>query len=32
MGDRRGPNWRLVERIVMIVEMMIEMINRLRLP
>jgi len=27
MGDRRGPNWRLVERIVMIVVM----INRLRL-
>ena len=32
MGERRGPNWRLVERIVLIVEMVIEILDRLKLP
>jgi hypothetical protein len=32
MGDRQGPNWRLIERIVLITEMVIEILNRLRLP
>jgi len=32
MGERHGPNWRLVERIVLIVEMAIEILNRLKLP
>ena len=32
MGERQGPNWRLVERIVIIAEMVLEILNRLRLP
>ena len=32
MGERNGPNWRLIERIVMIAEMLIEILDRLRLP
>jgi hypothetical protein len=32
MGERPRPNWRLVERIVLIVEMAVEILNRLRLP
>jgi hypothetical protein len=34
MGERQGPNWRLIERIVIIVEMVMEMeiLDRIRLP
>ena len=32
MDERQGPNWRLIERIVIIAEMVIEILNRLRLP
>jgi hypothetical protein len=31
MGTRQGPSWRLVERIVLIAEMVVEILNRLRL-
>jgi hypothetical protein len=32
MDDRQGLNWRLIERIVLVAEMVIEILNRLRLP
>ena len=32
MGERQGPSWRLFERIVMIVELALEIFDRLRLP
>jgi hypothetical protein len=31
MSERRGPNWRLIERIVLIVEMIINMLERFNL-
>ena len=31
MGERQGPNWRLVERILEIIEKVIEILNRLGL-
>ena len=31
MGKRHGPNWRLIERIVRIAEMLIEILDQLGL-
>jgi hypothetical protein len=31
MGERRSPNWRLVERIVLIIEMVIDIFDRFKL-
>ncbi len=31
MGERRGPNWRLFDRIALIIEMVIQILDRFKL-